>query len=779
MKAIGSNAACQSWIINGCEVNMRIFSLLLIIISIFSISASIAAAETSTEGLTGVTSAEGRTYLKNNWQYAFSDENNVNNITGLSLNWKNIKLPVPTLHFDLTREYCWMKTEFTVSSNLDGQSLGIYMGKLAESAEVFLNGSLIGFSGAMPPQRPFAVPNVPRSFIIPDKLIQIGGINQLYIKVFQFKAYGSVVTPFISDVHETYQAYLVDFILNSVISMIASILSMFLAIYFMILFSRQRENPYNLFIALSLPLMGIYFSSIYLEAFPMDYLLVTKIQFSSLYAAMCLFAFYFQGFFGIHANIKIRIPMAIVSFISVFVLFVVPRDQTTFEFFNGNIFYIGLLTPLLIYFLTISIMAIRKGNKYAPYMTVGISVAISAGLRDMAYVTLGMQPPFWMTASGMIIFLLSIFFSSANWSVDVNEESKAKSKEVQKHSKALNTILGDMKQIGAQVSDSGKLLNSSISDATSTVEEMVRSSENIQNHVAEEVTAVEKNRQSITRILDSFGQIAEEVSNQSRFVEESTKIITEMINSIATVYQTTEETRTIAKKLTSVAEDGKNLVRESSSAIHEIENSSRNVKEIVNGIREIADQTNVLAMNAAIQSAHAGEYGKGFAVVASEVRKLSEDSTRSTVDINTQIDTMILNVNNGVNLFDKVKDGLENILKGTMETSDLITNISGYSQEQYSRTNQVRAAMDALIKATDRLKEVTEKQRGYSEDIRLSLIQLKAVAENIEESSQFQNKSGHEIVSAIERIKLISIDNERILEKLDQIIKSSENTIKS
>ena len=137
-----------------------------------------------------------------------------------------------------------------------------------------------------------------------------------------------------------------------------------------------------------------------------------------------------------------------------------------------------------------------------------------------------------------------------------------------------------------------------------------------------------------------------------------------------------------------MAENGKDLVKNSATAIHDIESSSENVKDIVAGIREIADQTNVLAMNAAIQSAHAGEYGKGFAVVASEVRKLSEDSSESTGEINREIDAMLQKISHGVSSFDKVRVSLEDILKGTRDTTSLIQNISAISHDQHAKTSK-------------------------------------------------------------------------------------------
>ncbi len=264
------------------------------------------------------------------------------------------------------------------------------------------------------------------------------------------------------------------------------------------------------------------------------------------------------------------------------------------------------------------------------------------------------------------------------------------------------------------------------------------------------------------------------MNKQADFVEESSIVITEIVKSISSVYQITEQVKTIGDGLSLEAAEGTKMVAESSVAIHDIAKSSNNVKDIVNGIKEISENTNILAMNAAIQSAHAGEYGRGFAVVADEVRSLSENSAGRAAEINNQIDSMINKISNGVQLFDRVKDGLEKILDGIKKTTKMIIDISDMSQKQYSGTNQVISSMNALVKATESLKNQTQKQMEDSEKIRASLNELKEVAIHIESSTYEQSVSGDEIADMIEKIKHISTENRVILEKLDGLIKISE-----
>ncbi len=718
-----------------------------------------------------------RTYFKNGWKYIFDDNKAFSDVDFDDSNWPVTNFPQASFVFDKTKsQYCWFRFTFTVSKDLENQSIGLFTGKLPDACEVYFNGSLIGGSGSMQPGKLFSAPNTPRSFILPSKLINIGGKNVLSYKIYMMRRVGVFADVFTTDDNDRVQTYFTDFFLNSVVSMIASILSVFVCIYFILLYVREQQNRFNLFISIGFPLMAIYFSTIYIEVLPMPYLLMMKCQFISLYLGLCFFVFYFQGFYHIHDNKIFKIVLLTLNLIAAIVLFFTKTIQD-FEFRNGTVFYLSLITPMLIYILVITIIAIRKRNKYAIYFLIGIILVILAGIRDMAFAMNNYQPRFWMTSWGMSAFILSIFLTSANWSVDNHIESDEKSKKLENQTGILKNIFQNIKDIGERVSETGRLLDISISDATATVQQMVNSNRIILDNMGNQVNTVEKNSEIIGRIVNSFNGIVEEVDRQSKFVDESSKVITDIVTSISSVYQITEEAKKISDTLSTEAEGGKDLVQQSSIAIHAIEDSSNSVKDIVAGIKEIAEQTNILAMNAAIQSAHAGEYGKGFAVVANEVRNLSENSAGRAAEINDQIDHMVDKISSGVKLFDRVKEKLENILIGTKETAHLIGDITGASQKQYNGTSKILSSIDSLVKATENLKNQTQRQREESEKIKLSLQELKSVAANIESSTRDQNTGGNEIASMIEKIRHISGDNQEILQKLDGLIKISEKNM--
>jgi methyl-accepting chemotaxis protein len=190
-----------------------------------------------------------------------------------------------------------------------------------------------------------------------------------------------------------------------------------------------------------------------------------------------------------------------------------------------------------------------------------------------------------------------------------------------------------------------------------------------------------------------------------------------------------------------------NTVTETSSAIENLSKQSSKISSVVQVIKDLADQTNLLALNAAIEAARAGEQGRGFAVVADEVRKLAESTTRSTEEIRSVIGSIqstinstvismgntVSQVNAGVVLANQAGDSINKIKDSTAQVINVINDISNALVEQSSASNDIatnvelvaqmsetnRSSIHETARASDRLKELAENMRSSVAQFRI------------------------------------------------------------
>ena len=206
--------------------------------------------------------------------------------------------------------------------------------------------------------------------------------------------------------------------------------------------------------------------------------------------------------------------------------------------------------------------------------------------------------------------------------------------------------------------------------------------------------------------------ISQEASEQAASVEEISASMEEMLANIDQNSENSNETELIANK------SAANIAVVNKAVTGAIENV-RQVIEKVSVINSFARQTNILAINAAIEAARAGQHGKGFAVVAAEVRSLAENSQVAANEISSL-------TTNSINMFDRSVKLLQQVIPEIQKTSGLVKNISAASMEQRTGAEQINNSLQQLNQVTQKNAAMAEKLLAHSESFMAFVVNLKS-----------------------------------------------------
>jgi len=309
------------------------------------------------------------------------------------------------------------------------------------------------------------------------------------------------------------------------------------------------------------------------------------------------------------------------------------------------------------------------------------------------------------------------------------------------------------------------------------------------------ITRTSTSVEQIGRVIDGVAKGAQE---QARAISQASEITSRINNAIEQVTNNVQSVTRDSAQSASYSRDGAKTVKETidgmeairskvgltASKVTEMGTHSEEIGNIVETIEDIASQTNLLALNAAIEAARAGEQGKGFAVVADEVRKLAERSTLATKNIATLIDGIQKTVADAVTAMKASAEEVEAGVARAHSAGGALDNILDSAEAVYKQAEdagqaaaRVRAAADELVEAVESVSAVIEENTAATKEMSANSSELSHAMENIASISE-ENSAAVEEVSAsteevsaqVEEVSASAASLMGMAEKLQQVV---------
>jgi methyl-accepting chemotaxis protein len=328
----------------------------------------------------------------------------------------------------------------------------------------------------------------------------------------------------------------------------------------------------------------------------------------------------------------------------------------------------------------------------------------------------------------------------------------------------VKNMIGGIKEEAATLQGIGDVLASNMDETAAAVNEITANIQSIKGRIINQSASVTETNAAMEQVVSNINKLNDHVANQSGNISKASSAIEQMVANIHSVTVSLIKNNGNVKTLQDASEVGRNGLREVAADIQEIARESEGLLVINSVMKNIASQTNLLSMNAAIEAAHAGDAGKGFAVVANEIRKLAESSGEQSKTIGR----VLMKIKDSI---DKITEATENVLNKFEAIDSSVRTVAQQEESVRCAMEEQGSGSRQILEGIGNVNEITCQVKDGAEEMLEGSKEVINESHNLEKATQEITNGMNEMASGAAQVNIAVINVNEMANKTREGIK--------